>query len=555
MGIMKIPFFNRHETRAANTYTEAIIAQLLDSSNAETIPSGTTAAEEIVVGLFGRAFASATVTPGGPVADALTPRVLAMMGRDLAEYGESIWEIEVQGGALSLAHASDYTVEGLREWIYTVDLPYPDGVLSRSLPADRVVHLRYGESTSQPWKGIGPLRQASTTRRLTANLESRLADESSARSGYLLPVPAVSDSLQADLNKLKGKTVLVESMEDFTGQASKKVMEPVRLGFTPPESLELLRLGVNRSLLVAAGVPAAMLGGDANEMREGVPAIPPWHDSTREQVGTRGAARKAGQPDADPGVRRPHGLRYLGEGAGLRVAGHGRYGDRAGGGPERPIGGGMTTRAEYVLDRLLTRQTSIPGPEMVDPTYRFDSKQSGVTNVRAAGRWAIDGSALYVYDHDADGLALPVAGSIALDADSMVTITSGEYTFTTTLLVYNVGVNPFGQPLANTLRFELAMAPSIPGAFTISLPVAAEATVITGTQQVWCARLDFRGRDHVNIGAGSFFTLEDTRIIVRNDGSWANMDTFTLDGESYVVRGVAEVGGRGRHLELLARGG
>ena len=266
---MKIPFFNRHETRAANTYTEAIIAQLLDSSNAETIPSGTTAAEEIVVGLWGRAFASATVTPGGPVADALTPRVLAMMGRDLAEYGESIWEIEVSGGALSLAHASDYTVEGLREWIYTVDLPYPDGVLSRILPADRVVHLRYGESTSQPWKGIGPLRQASTTRRLTANLESRLADEASARSGYLLPVPAVSTELQADLNKLKGKTVLVESMEDFTGQASKKVMEPVRLGFTPPESLELLRLGVNRSLLVAAGVPAAMLGGDANEQREG----------------------------------------------------------------------------------------------------------------------------------------------------------------------------------------------------------------------------------------------------------------------------------------------
>ena len=267
---MKIPFFNRHETRAANTYTEAIVAQLIDSANAETIPSGTTAAEEIVVGLFGRAFASAKVTPDGPVADALTPRVLAMMGRDLAEYGESVWEIEVDQGGLMLAHASDYTVEGMREWVYTLDHAYPDGILSRTLPADRVVHLRYGEHGSQPWKGIGPLRQASTTRRLTSNLESRLADESSARSGYLLPVPQVSDSLQADLNKLKGKTVLVESVEDFSGgQASKKVMEPVRLGFTPPQALEVLRLGVNRSLLVAAGVPAAMLGGDANEMREG----------------------------------------------------------------------------------------------------------------------------------------------------------------------------------------------------------------------------------------------------------------------------------------------
>ena len=267
---MKIPFFNHHETRAADTYTEAIIAQLLDSANADTIPNGTTAAEEIIVGLYGRAFASATVTPDGPVADALTPRVLAMMGRDLAEYGESVWEIEVDQGHLSLAHASDYTVEGLRDWTYTLDHAYPDGIVSRILPANRVVHLRYGEHGSQPWKGIGPLRQASTTRRLTANLEARLTDEASARAGYLLPVPTVSAELQADLNKLKGKTVLVEQRQDFPeGQSPNKAMQPVRLGFTPPESLELLRLGVNRSLLVAGGVPASMLGGDANEMREG----------------------------------------------------------------------------------------------------------------------------------------------------------------------------------------------------------------------------------------------------------------------------------------------
>ena len=233
-------------------------------------PAGTTAAEEIVFGLFGRAFASATVTPAGPVADALTPRVLSMMGRNLAEYGESVWEIEVEGGRLSLLHASDYIVEGLREWTYTLEHAYPDGIISRVLPADRVLHLRYGESTSEPWKGIGPLRQASTTRRLTANLESRLADESSARAGYLLPVPSVSAELQADLNKLKGKTVLVESMEDFSEVRGKKsVMEPVRLGFNPPNSLYLLRREVDSSLLVAAGVPAAMLGGDANEMREG----------------------------------------------------------------------------------------------------------------------------------------------------------------------------------------------------------------------------------------------------------------------------------------------
>ena len=267
---MKIPFFGRHETRAANSYTEAIIAQLIDSANAETIPSGTTAAEEIVVGLFGRAFASATVTPEGPVADALTPRVLSKMGRDLAEYGESVWEIEVAEGRLMLEHASDYTVEGLREWTYQLDHAYPDGIISRTVPSSRVVHLRYGEHSSQPWKGIGPLRQASTTRRLTANLEARLADESGARAGYLLPVPSVSPELQADLNQLRGKTVLIESVEGFIdGQTAKKTMEPIRLGFNPPQALDVLRLGVNRSLLVAAGVPSAMLeAGSSGELRD-----------------------------------------------------------------------------------------------------------------------------------------------------------------------------------------------------------------------------------------------------------------------------------------------
>ena len=133
----------------------------------------------------------------------------------------------------------------------------------------------------------------------------------------------------------------------------------------------------------------------------------------------------------------------------------------------------MTTRhLEYTLDRLLTRQTSIPGPEMADPTYRFNSKESGVTNVRAAGQWDIDGVNLFVYGHDADGLSLPVAGSIALDADSMVTITSGQYTFTTTLLRYNVALNPLGTPVGNIRVLELGAQPAIPDGsdFTISLP-------------------------------------------------------------------------------------
>ena len=71
---------------------------------------------------------------------------------------------------------------------------------------------------------------------------------------------------------------------------------------------------------------------------------------------------------------------------------------------------------------------------------------------------------------------------------------------------------------------------------------------------VWAARLDFRARDQLNIGDGSFFELSDRRFVVRAEGlGWAVGDKFRDDaGEIYTVRGVSEMG-RGRFLELLAR--
>ena len=216
----------------------------------------------------------------------------------------------------------------------------------------------------------------------------------------------------------------------------------------------------------------------------------------------------------------------------------------------------MTTRhLEYTLDRLLSRETTIPGPDVTDPTFRFTTKVTGVTNLQAAGQWFLDVINLYIFHEDADAVALPMGGSLTLDASSIVLITAGAYSLATTLVAYGVGANPFGQPLPDTRRFELGDAPAIPSHdFTITIPTGAEPTTIIGTKKVWCMRRDFTGRDQINIGDSTYFTLEDTRIIVRDDGTWANMDTFMLEGVNYTVRGIAKVGGRGQYLELLARG-
>ena len=124
-----------------------------------------------------------------------------------------------------------------------------------------------------PWKGIGPLQQASTTRRLNSNLETRLADETSARSGYLIPVPDVTTALQGDLNKLKGKSVLVKSTADGwdqTTSAPKGDFESRRIGFNPPQTIKPLRDDVGRAILASAGVPTSLLGNSgSSDTREG----------------------------------------------------------------------------------------------------------------------------------------------------------------------------------------------------------------------------------------------------------------------------------------------
>ena len=98
---MRIPFLNRIERRAEG-YTEAIIAQLIDT--ADTVDCAVRLDRSRGGGYrpMGEGLrVSANVTPSGPIADALTPTVMQMIGRNLAEYGESLWVIEVEGGALA----------------------------------------------------------------------------------------------------------------------------------------------------------------------------------------------------------------------------------------------------------------------------------------------------------------------------------------------------------------------------------------------------------------------------------------------------------------------
>ena len=104
-------------------------------------------------------------------------------------------------------------------------------------------------------------------------------------------------------------------------------------------------------------------------------------------------------------------------------------------------------------------------------------------------------------------------------------------------------------PILDRLIQREIMGPS-PGLNPLGTPLPGPVTEI----KVWAARRDFRARDQLNIGPGQFFELSDSRFIVRAEGpAWAVNDTFTFEGDTFTVRGVNELQGRSRFLELLVR--
>ena len=87
---MRIPFLTRPETRAG--YTDLLVQAILQEATGSTTASVTSlGVVEACAGLWGRSFASATVTPAGPATTALTPAILEAIGRRLLVFGQAVF--------------------------------------------------------------------------------------------------------------------------------------------------------------------------------------------------------------------------------------------------------------------------------------------------------------------------------------------------------------------------------------------------------------------------------------------------------------------------------
>ena len=147
--------------------TDAIVSALISQAGGSSVPPSVEAlgAVEAAAGLWSRAFASATVLPTTPTTSAVSPGILAAIGRGLAVRGDVLFAIDFLDGVV-LTQASAWEIRGgtrPESWTYLAEFPVPGGVRKRTLPAESVVHLRYSTRPSKPWEGVSPLGMASQT--------------------------------------------------------------------------------------------------------------------------------------------------------------------------------------------------------------------------------------------------------------------------------------------------------------------------------------------------------------------------------------------------------
>ena len=287
--------WSRRDTREASSGYSEIISRLIESQAAGTTQQASaTAATEAVAGLLSRSFAAAMVEGPGDVAEIVTPRCLAQIGRNLVRVGESLHILRHLGGRMILIPASTWYWEGDADpstWTCTATAYGPSGSTTWRVPQSSVVFASWGSPAARPYHGLSPSTWAADTARLNANAERGLADEMGGPIAQLLPVPqdGGDDSeddalagLRKDIRDARGKAMLVETVSAGWGEgktaAPSADWKQQRLGPQPTDAMVALADDSFARVLAACGCsPALFDDSDGTSKRE---ALRQWHLGT-----------------------------------------------------------------------------------------------------------------------------------------------------------------------------------------------------------------------------------------------------------------------------------
>ena len=292
---MRWPWSRREKRDSGGDFSDAVVRLIEAQAAGTAADASSTAAVEAASGALSRAFASAEVVGPPWVQEAVSPGVLAQVGRDLIRSGDSMHVIRMGGdGMVRLIPASSWHWEGTHDpstWVVRVTAYGPSTSTTWNLPASGVVFLRWGGTPGQPYVGTGPLSWAHTTARLQSEAERSLADEMGGPLAQLLAVPQDggddSDAdplamLKADIKAARGKALLVETSAAGWGEgktaAPQRDWQAARLGPMPPESMATIRRDAFQAILAACGTPPSLFtDADGTSQRE---SLRRWHLGT-----------------------------------------------------------------------------------------------------------------------------------------------------------------------------------------------------------------------------------------------------------------------------------
>ena len=282
---MRWPWTRKVETR---NFTDQVTAAFI--AGAEGVDSAplAVAALEIASGLYGRSLAAAEVSAPEPFKRALTPSVLTQVGRDLIRGGESFHLMKVRQGVVKLLPQSSVTVIGDNadpdSWVYLSSEYGPSASVQRTVRSSQMIHFRYATDRARPWQGTPPWAWAGATSAAAAGLETIVSREAQAPHGSILGLPANPqideagdqtplDALRSDLAKAGGKTLVMESPSQWSGNqpgtSKNGSVDLTEFGFQRA-LLDKLRTSTAQDILVACGVPLGLVvaEGDGTRSRE-----------------------------------------------------------------------------------------------------------------------------------------------------------------------------------------------------------------------------------------------------------------------------------------------
>ena len=145
------PWKPQEEHRESGGYDSQVLALLTAQAEGTTADTARTAAIEAVAGLVSRSFMGAKVDGAGWVQDAVTPKILAQVGRDLIRHGEVVHVIAMTGdGMVKLRPASTWHWQDgdtdPDSWVCRATIYGPSASRTLKLPQSGVVWLQWAPS-------------------------------------------------------------------------------------------------------------------------------------------------------------------------------------------------------------------------------------------------------------------------------------------------------------------------------------------------------------------------------------------------------------------------